>query len=167
MQGYHEISPKELENVCRLFDDEWTLITVKDENGANAMTASWGGVGILWNRAVAFCFVRPQRHTFSLLEKEDGFSLCFLPEGYREALRLCGTKSGKDTDKFAAAKLSEKYENSIPFVGESRLVLFCRKSYAADLSEEGFLDKSLLSNYRAGDFHRMYICEIEKIYLRN
>ena len=167
MKGYHEISAAELENVCNLFDRDWTLITVKDGEGANAMTASWGGVGILWNKSVAFLFVRPQRHTHTLLEREERFSLCFLPEAYRDALRICGTKSGRDGDKLAAAGLTVNYENSIPFVGESRLVVLCRKCYADDLKKEGFLDGALLSNYASGDFHRMYIAEIEYIYERD
>ena len=167
MKGYHEISATELENVCRLFDRDWTLITVKDGDTANAMTASWGGVGILWNKPVAFLFVRPQRHTYTLLQNEERFSLCFLPESYRDALRYCGTKSGKDGDKLTAVGLSVKARNSVPFVGESRLVLFCRKCYEDDLTADGFLDKSLLSNYRAGDFHRMYIVEIEQIFARD
>lgn len=167
MKGYHEICATALENVCRLFDKDWTLITVKDGEGANAMTASWGGVGILWNKPVAFLFVRPQRHTHALLQKEERFSLCFLGEEHREALRICGTKSGKDCDKLALAGLTENYENSIPFVGESRLVLFCRQCYTDALKGEGFLDETLLSNYRAGDFHSVYIAEIEHIYERD
>ena len=167
MNGFQKITPYELENVCRLFDKDWTLITVKDGDRANAMTASWGGVGILWNKPVAFLFVRPQRHTFSLLQKEETFSLCFLPETGRDALRICGSKSGRDTDKLALAKLDVEYENSTPFVAQSRLVLLCRKCYASDLLPEGFLDKTLLDNYRAGDFHRMYIAEIESAYLRD
>ncbi len=167
MKEFHEITPFELENVCRLFDKDWTLITVRDGEHTNAMTASWGGVGILWNRPVAFLFVRPQRHTFGLLEKEERFSLCFLPETHRDALRICGSKSGRDTDKLALAGLTEKRENNTPFVGESRLVLFCRKCYAGDLEASGFTDETLLSNYRAGDFHRMYIAEIESAYLRD
>lgn len=167
MKGYHEISATALENVCRLFDKDWALITVKDGEGTNAMTASWGGVGILWNKPVAFLFVRPQRHTYTLLQKEERFSLCFLGEEHREALRICGTKSGKSCDKLSLAGLTPNYENSIPFVGQSRLVLFCRKCYADDLRGESFLDGALLSNYTSGDFHRMYIVEIEHIYERD
>lgn len=167
MNGFREIAPYELENVCRLFDKDWTLITVRDGDRTNAMTASWGGVGILWNKPVAFLFVRPQRHTFSLLQKEEKFSLCFLDENYRDALRICGSKSGRDTDKLTLAGLDAESENHTPFVGQSRLVVFCRKCYESDLEKDGFLDETLLSNYKAGDFHRMYICEIEAIYERD
>ena len=167
MKEFREITPYELENVCRLFDKDWTLITLRDGDRVNAMTASWGGIGILWNRPVAFLFVRPQRHTFSLLQNEERFSLCFLGEEHRDALRICGSKSGRDTDKLSLANLSAEYENFTPFVAQSRLVLFCRKCYEANLERDGFLDKTLLENYRAGDFHRMYIVEIESAKLRD
>ena len=167
MKGFHEIAATELENVCRLFDKDWALITASTGEGVNAMTASWGGVGILWHKPVAFCFVRPQRYTFELLEREDTLSLCFLEEKWRDALRLCGTKSGRDLDKLAAAGLTANRENGTPFVGESRLVLLCRKLYAGNIEEGGFIDKAQLAHYKNNDFHRMYICEIEKIYVRD
>lgn len=164
MKGFHKISHEELENVCRLFDKEWTLITAGDTQSVNTMTASWGGVGILWNKPVAFCFVRPQRHTFSLLEQKERLSLSFLPEQYRAALRLCGSKSGRDTDKFKAAGLTPCFYRETPYVGEARLVLLCKKLYADDLKKAAFLAPELLKHYTENDFHRMYICEIEEIF---
>ena len=163
MKGFHTRSHEELENVCRLFDKDWTLITVGDEKSANVMTASWGGVGILWNKPVAFCFVRPQRHTYTLLEQNERFSLCFFDEEYRAALRLCGTKSGRDTDKFKAAGLTPAELDGVPVVAQARLTLICRKLYADTLRKEGFCVPALLENYTAGDYHRMYILEIEQI----
>ena len=43
------------------------------------------------------------------------------------------------------------------------MVLLCKKLYADDLKKACFLDPSLLSNYAADDFHRVYICEIERV----
>lgn len=169
MNGYHTITPEQTENVFRLIGKDWMLITAagKTPDGketVNTMTASWGGMGVLWNLPVAFCFIRPQRHTYTLTEQSERFSLSFLPEQYRAALRLCGTKSGRDTDKFAAAGLTPRFEGSTPYVGEARLVLMCRKLYADDLNAAKFVDISLLSNYKEQDYHRMYICAIEAIY---
>ena len=43
---------------------EWMLITAGNETtGINTMTASWGGVGVLWNKNVATAYIRPQRYT--------------------------------------------------------------------------------------------------------
>ncbi len=167
MKGFHRISHEELENVCRLFDKDWALLTAGEGAEVNTMTVSWGGMGVLWNKPVAFCFVRPQRHTFTLTERHDHLSLSFLPEQYRPALRLCGSKSGRDLNKFAAAGLTPAVEETTPYVAEARLVLLCRKLYADDLKADAFLDPALLQNYKAGDFHRMYICEIEGAYLKD
>lgn len=167
MQHFHEITPEELENVCRLFGKDWALLTAGAGDAVNTMTVSWGGVGILWNKPVALCFVRPQRHTYTLIEGEEHLSLSFLDEQYRDALRLCGSKSGRDLNKFEAAGLTPVLEKTTPFVGEARLVLLCRKLYADDLEAGNFLDSSLLSHYKANDFHRMYICEIEHALVRD
>ena len=166
MEQFHAISPEELENVFRLVGKDWMLITAGDRDAVNTMTASWGGMGVLWNKPVAFCFIRPQRHTYTFTEQKDRFSLSFFTEAYRDALRLCGTKSGREIDKFAAAGLTPAFEGNVPYVKEARLVLLCRKLYADDLKQSAFTDPSLLSNYKDGDFHRVYVAEIEQAFVK-
>ena len=171
MNPFKVISPDAADEVFRLIGKEWMLITAEaeDENGnkqLNTMTASWGGLGILWNKPVAFLFIRPQRHTFSLTERAARFSLSFLGDGHREALRLCGTKSGRDIDKFAASGLTPAYEQGVPYVKEARLVLLGRKLYADDLKKSAFVLPELLQNYAADDYHKMYILEIEHAMVR-
>ena len=168
MKNYRKLTPEELDGVFNLIGKDWTLITAKGKNEkgedtVNTMTASWGGMGFLWNRPVAFCFVRPQRYTYALTEQAERFSLCFFDEEYRAALRLCGTKSGRDTDKFKAAGLTPAELDGVPVVAQARLTLICRKLYADTLRKEGFCVPALLENYTAGDYHRMYILEIEQI----
>ena len=166
MKEFKAIAPEELENVFRLIGKDWALITAKGEGTTNAMTASWGGMGVLWNKPVAFCFIRPQRFTYTLTEQAERFSLCFLPEQYRPALRLCGTQSGRDSDKLAAAGLTSAEKNGVPYIKEARLVLFCRKLYTDMLKKDAFLDPTLLANYKDDDFHRMYVLEIEHAYIK-
>lgn len=168
MEDFKEISPYELENAMKLIGKDWMLITANDgENGrVNAMTASWGTLGVLWNKCVCTAFIRPQRHTCSLVEKEDRISFAFLGEEYRSALTLCGRESGRDGDKLLRAGLSTAIIDGVPCIKEARLLLVCRKLYAQDIEEECFIDKDLLSNYAQKDYHRMYICEIEKAYVK-
>ena len=165
---YRKCSPAELDGVFDLIGKEWMLITAagkndKGEETVNTMTASWGGMGFLWNRPVAFCFVRPQRYTYRFTEQAERFSLSFFGEEYREALRLCGTKSGRDLDKFAAAGLTPEAHDGVPVIKDARLTLICRKLYADTFEKEGFCLPELLQNYAAGDYHRMYIAQIEQI----
>jgi flavin reductase (DIM6/NTAB) family NADH-FMN oxidoreductase RutF len=163
--GFQAISAEEIGNAITLIGNDWMLITAKDEenNRANAMTASWGCMGVLWNKPVCVCFIRPQRHTFALAEKSDHLSLAFFGDKHRDALKLCGTKSGKDLDKLTASGLHTSEKDGVPFIEEAELVLFGRKIYVDDLKEDSFLDPSLLSHYR-GDYHRIYVLEIESAY---
>ena len=156
------------ENPFKLIGSDWMLITAKKGDKTNMMTASWGGVGILWNKPVVTIYVRPQRYTKEFIDNEEYFSLCVLPEEYRQILNYCGTKSGRDEDKITETKLTIDESEKAPIFKESRLVLICKKLYAQDLTEQSFIDKSLVEkNYKAKDFHTMYIAEIEKILTNN
>ena len=169
MNNYLTLTPEEFErSPFRLIGKEWMLITTPDaekESGANAMTASWGGLGVLWNTPVATVYVRPQRYTFDLMEKSDRVSLCFLGAEYKQALTLCGTKSGRDMDKLKECGLSAEEIDGVPAISDSSVIMICKKLYADDLKEDKFIDREHLSHYK-GDFHRFYILEIEKILVK-
>ena len=168
MEGFRRISSVELDNALKLIGDDWMLITVKDEESgrANAMTASWGALGVLWHKDVCICFVRPQRHTHKLLAQENRFSVAFLPEDYRDALKLCGTKSGRDTDKLAESGLHTLECDGVPVVAEAQVALICKKLYEDELKEDCFLESEVMATYKAKDFHTFYVCEIEEVYER-
>ena len=87
------------QNVFTLIGEQWMLITAGTPEHCNTMTASWGGLGVLWGADVATCYIRPQRYTYEFIEKSDYFTLSFLGEAYRKQLALCGAKSGREVDK--------------------------------------------------------------------
>jgi flavin reductase (DIM6/NTAB) family NADH-FMN oxidoreductase RutF len=160
--GFREIAPESIkDNVFKLIDKDWMLITAGTIDAWNTMTASWGGLGILWNKSVAFCFVRPTRHTYGFMEKHDRFTLSFFEEEWREALNLCGTRSGRDTDKAKETGLKpvSGAQGTVHFE-QARMVLECRKLYFQDISPERFLDPSIDKNYPNKDYHRMYVGEV-------
>ena len=143
------------------------LITARDGDSVNAMTASWGGLGELWHTRVAFLFIRPERFTYTLTEEAERFSLAFFDEEYRSALTYCGKNSGRDGDKLAAAGLTTSEIDGVPVINEARTLLICRKLYADDIKECGFIDKSMLCHYGAkGGFHRFYVVGIEKVLVK-
>ena len=82
---------------------EWLLITAGDEKKHNTMTASWGGVGVLWGKNVVTTYIRPQRYTKEFVDAQDVFTITFFGENCREALALCGKVSGRDGDKIKEA----------------------------------------------------------------
>ena len=130
------------------------------------MTASWGGLGILWNKPVAFIFIRPQRHTLQFVEAHDTFTLSFLGMGYRDALNLCGTVSGRDCNKIAEAGLTPMAIGSSVAFAEARMVMECTKLYAQNLESACFVGKALIQKvYPTSDFHRMFIGEISAVHI--
>lgn len=151
------------ENIFKLIGEDWMLITSGNKDSFNTMTASWGGMGILWNRPVSYIFVRPTRYTYEFIEKDNGYTLSFFNGRYRKALTLCGSTSGRDTDKVAEAGLTpEETESGAISFKEARLVLECRKLYFQDIDPAHLIDSSIEKMYN-NDYHRMYIGEITAI----
>jgi flavin reductase (DIM6/NTAB) family NADH-FMN oxidoreductase RutF len=149
------------ENPFELIDKEWMLITAGEPASFNTMTASWGGFGILWNKPVVFCFIRPVRYTYQFIEKADFFTATFFDRTFRKALNFCGANSGRDVDKMAATGLIPKASpNGSVYFEQARLVLECRKLYYSDIDPKHFLIPGINKNYPKADFHRMYIGEI-------
>ncbi len=92
MAKFIELDPSEITgNVFDRIGKEWMLITAGKPEKYNTMTASWGGLGVLWNANVSFAFVRPSRYTFEFLEREKYYTLSFLGLSQRRALQICGS----------------------------------------------------------------------------
>lgn len=167
MEGFELVEARQIdENLIRMIGQDWMLVTAGEKEQFNTMTASWGGAGYLWNKPVAFVFIRPQRYTFGFMEKQEGFTLSFLGEEYREALKICGTLSGREVNKVEKTGLTPVFSASGRVVfAESRYVLECKKLYADFLSPEAFLDTADIEKfYPEKDFHKMYIAAIEKVW---
>ena len=95
-----ELSPYEFDfNAFTKFGKEWALIVVEDEKEDNAMTISWGQLGILWSKPVVSVFVRNNRHTKHMMDSCLNFSICFFNEKYKNELTICGSKSRKNPSK--------------------------------------------------------------------
>ena len=144
---------------------EWMLITAGDETKSNTMTASWGGLGIMWVKNIATVYIRPQRYTKEFVDANDTFTISFLPEEYRQALNVCGSVSGKDVeDKWSEAGLHPYYVDGTTAVEEAKLVLVCKKQYHQKMVPECFDEKENDEKwYPAKDYHEMYMAEIVKV----
>lgn len=160
-----EIKPEELtDNPFSLIGNDWMLITAEKDSRVNMMTASWGQLGIMWNKPVVNIFIRESRFTKTFIDSNETFTLCILPEEYRDALKICGSKTGRDTDKVQATGLTVKHDGSLPYFAESRLVLECRKLYSQPMPESAFSVKDIYKTvYPTNDLHTQYICEITRI----
>lgn len=163
-----EINSREIkENALSLIADDWALLSAGDKNAWNTMTISWGGIGELWGRDVAFVFIRPQRHTKSFVDNNEYFTLSFFDEEYKNALKICGSKSGRDIDKAKETGLVPVFENETTFFEQAKLVIICKKIARQDMDPKGFLDESIIKNYKENDFHTSYVGEIIKVLKNN
>ena len=163
-QRFESIDVRDIEeNVFRLIADRWMLVTAGREASYNTMTASWGTMGELWSVKVAFAFVRPQRHTYGFLNDSGRFTLSFFGEEHRDALKYCGSHSGRDVDKAKKTDLTPfaPTADTVSF-GEAELILVCRKIYFQDLDPGHFLEDWIDECYPENGYHRMYVGEIEQ-----
>ena len=108
--AFQKIDIKDLDmNVFQTIGQDWMLITAGDQQKINTMTASWGGMGVFWGENVVHAYIRPQRYTKQFVDACDLATLSFLPETYKNALKICGTTSGKEVDKWKLSNLHPYY----------------------------------------------------------
>jgi len=160
-----KIDPKQIaKNPFAMIGDQWMLITAGSAERCNTMTASWGGVGVLWQAPVATCYIRPQRYTKQFLDAEEYFTLTFFGEEYRKELTICGTKSGRDMDKVKECGFTVKTAAcGAPYFEEAELVIVCRKRYVQDFDPAAIPADVKEKQYPNQDYHTMYIGEIVEV----
>lgn len=166
--AWKEIAIEELKfNPFTKIGKEWLLITAGDENGHNTMTASWGGLGIMWGKNVATIYIRPQRYTKEFVDKNERLTLTFFKDEYRKALSFCGTKSGRDYNKDKEAGLTPFYVDGTTAYEEAEMVFVCKKQYHQEMNPECFdVTENDTKWYPEKDYHTMYIVEIEKVLVK-
>lgn len=160
----HTIDPAALSlNPFTLIGKDWALLTAGGETGFNPMTVSWGNMGVMWNKNIVTVYVRPQRYTKEFIDRSDKFTLSFFEESMRPALKLCGSKSGRDLNKVEATGLTPIFEDGTTCFAEAKLVLECKKIYQDKIRPEGFLAPYIKDCYPQEDYHIIYMGEILKV----
>ncbi len=165
MNHFKEILPEAIKkNPFQLIGKEWMLITAGDEQKVNTMTASWGGLGVMYGKNVAFTVIRPQRYTKEFVDREETFSLSFLDKNYKDVLNYLGTVSGRNEDKIQKSKLTlSRYDNT-PYFNEANLVLICKKLFVQEMKGESLLNEKLDRTwYSNKDYHFLYVSEVTKV----
>mgnify|MGYP000808629690 FL=1 len=168
---YDKLEASDLpDNVIQLIGKEWMLVTAGDESSFNTMTASWGGIGFLWNKPVVYIFIRPERYTFEFIEKSEYFTLSFLGEENRAIHKICGSKSGREVDKVKETGLKPIItEKGNILFEQGRLSLECRKLYTDVMKEDCFIDPSVCKQWYGGahgGLHHIYVAEITGAWMR-
>ena len=145
-------------------------MSAEKEGRVNPMTVAWATAGILWQKPVVMCAVRPERFTREFLDSSDVFSLTVFDNSFRKMLGYCGTVSGRDQDKVKEAGLT------VAHAGECRMALLCRKLCVTPLKEEDFLGDHVFTEKwyggenhadgTGGGYHLLYIAEITDILVK-
>lgn len=152
-----------LAETLRVLSEPGCLLVSQGADGKpNAMTIGWGTVGIVWGKPVFIVLVRHSRYTWSRLEEHGEFTVNVPPPSLAEAAMLCGTKSGRELDKLAAARLTAVPAErvGVPIIAECVVHYECRVLHKNNVDPTN-LAKSVLGDcYPKGDFHTIYYGEI-------
>ena len=159
---FQKVDPKKLTiDPFAAIGDRWMLITAGTPERCNTMTASWGGLGVLWGVPMATAYIRPQRYTKRFVDENEYFTLCFFGEEYRPQLNLCGTKSGRNTDKVKECGFTvAAAECGAPYFEQAELVLVCRRRMAMPMDPALMPEDVKDKWYPDRDYHTMYWGEI-------
>ena len=154
-------------NTFQAIGKDWMLITAGDHQKVNTMTASWGGMGVLWGQNVVYAFIRPQRYTKQFVDQQECFSLSFF-NGYKKELSVLGTVSGRDQDKINHVHFHSRALRMAYLHLKKRVWVFIvEKIYEDDIKPENFKDTSLDTKwYPDQDYHRVYIAKIKGVYVQ-
>jgi flavin reductase (DIM6/NTAB) family NADH-FMN oxidoreductase RutF len=145
-----------------MLDGGLLLVAQGRENKPNAMTIGWGFLGTLWRKPYFLVAVRKSRYTHELLEESSSFTICVPDNQMDNVLDVCGTKSGRDINKFKELGLTavESQMVSAPYIGECPLHYECLIRHKTEF-EPDILPKEIMEEiYPAKDMHVIYYGEV-------
>lgn len=153
--------------------DEGILLTTAAQGEKDTMVIGWGHIGVIWGKPVFVAYVRESRHTKSLVDKNGEFTVNTpLAPIDKNIIAVCGTKSGRDLDKFAELGLETEdgLTVSVPGIRQLPLTLECKVIYKQD-QDSAALHPDVMARYykpgtrNEGDYHTMYFGEITAAYI--
>ena len=158
------------------------LINTKNGDKTNTMTISWGQIGIEWGKMFFTTYIRHGRFTHEQIEASKEFTIS-VPLDKRnrmemaKAIGYCGSRTGKDIDKFSGAGLTivDGIDVKSPAVAELPLTLECKVIYQQEQNIENIPQEIKDTCYpqdvpsdepRANkDYHTVYYGEIVNAYI--
>jgi len=148
--------------------EEWALLTVGDKQEFNMMTITGLMMGQLWIKKTLEVYVHPARHSYSIINKSNYFTVSFFPEPRSKALEIAGKLHGNQSDKTKETGLTPQFDQNGVYFSEADIVFICRKIYHTDVQEPLFDSKDVFKGYYRDStvFHRIFIGEIEKVLKR-
>ncbi|EGO64937.1 flavin reductase family protein [Acetonema longum] len=160
--AYHEYASQALPILSK-----GAFLTTAHGDKRNTMTIGWGNIGFIWGKPVFTAMIRHSRFTHELIETSGEFTVSFPFGDQGKALSLCGTKSGRDLDKFAAANLQTVPGQKIatPVINLAGLHYECQTVYRQDMSPSDLVPAFQSKWYGDTDYHTLYYGEIVACYV--
>ncbi|MFZ7133399.1 MAG: flavin reductase family protein [Eubacteriales bacterium] len=146
------------------------FLTVKGGNKINTMTIGWGFVGIMWKKPTVITAVRKSRYSNRLMQEAKDYTISFpSTDALKKELAFCGSKSGRDVDKFKETGLNimPSYHVDSPIIKECNLFIEAKLVYRQEMDENLFYEQEQMAFYPTGVDHIYYFGEIVDIYQTN
>jgi flavin reductase (DIM6/NTAB) family NADH-FMN oxidoreductase RutF len=154
------------ETMSKLRNPGLLLVSADADGKPNAMTIGWGTIGVIWGKPIFIVLVRPSRYTYKLMEQGDDFTVNVPSADMGDAVAFCGTKSGRDYDKFAEKGLTAVPGKKVksPIIDQCVIHYECKIVHKNDVLKDKLTEGIISSAYSSGDFHTIYYGEILSVY---
>lgn len=158
---YMTAAPKVMEQIKK-----GAFLTVKSGNAINTMTIGWASFGHVWRKPIMMVAVRLSRHTFTIIETADDFTVTIPSSDMKKEIMFCGTKSGRDYNKFEECNLqtSDSQKVITPIIKTPGLHYECKIVYKSAMGSANLSPDYNAALYPEKDYHTLYFGEIVDCY---
>jgi flavin reductase (DIM6/NTAB) family NADH-FMN oxidoreductase RutF len=145
--------------------EKGSFLTVRAGEALNTMAIGWATFGVVWRKPILMVAVRNSRHTFGIIEKAADFTVSVPSRDMDDAIMYCGTKSGRDYDKFKECNLELKDAQKVvsPIINTPGLHFECKIVLKAAMDPK-YLVEEYETLYPKKDYHTLYFGEIQDCY---
>jgi flavin reductase (DIM6/NTAB) family NADH-FMN oxidoreductase RutF len=142
------------------------FLTVKSGNALNTMTIGWATFGVVWRKPIMMVAVRFTRHTFGIIETAKDFTVTVPAGDMGQEIAYCGSKSGRDVDKFKMCHLETTDGRHVasPIIKTRGRHYECKIIYKSAMDPAHFDKNCDSSLYPKKDYHTLYFGEILACY---
>ena len=142
------------------------FLTVKSGEAINTMIIGWATIGYVWRKPIIMIAVRLSRHTFSIIETAEDFTVSIPSSDMKKEIMFCGSKSGRDYNKFKECNLQilDSQRVVTPIIKVPGLHYECKIIYKSAM-DPAYLNKNYeTAVYPDKDYHTLYFGEIVDCY---
>jgi flavin reductase (DIM6/NTAB) family NADH-FMN oxidoreductase RutF len=145
--------------------EKGAFLTVRAGEALNTMAIGWATFGVVWRKPILMVAVRNSRHTFGIIEKATDFTVSVPLTDMHDTIMYCGTKSGRDYDKFKECNLELKDAQKVvsPIINTPGLHFECKIVLKAAMDPKNLVEE-YETLYPKKDYHTLYFGEIQECY---